>query len=200
MIPRISLVLALILAACGGRVGNESDTSVTDSGTPGTSPGQTSCSSCSATSIGWGSNGGISGSTLSSSTISDCAKYRHEETRSSSQDSCTYAIPACGSSPISIGEIQEALKDADVLAARSASTKLYGSDPRGCDGAVFALTLDGKQIEIGDDDCSRKAACAPGTVSCVPVPAGLRALVMLLNEVDDQALATANCRSVFPAR
>lgn len=194
MRAQISFVLALILIACGGRVGAGSDTPVLDGGTPGTP----SCSSCSTMSLSWGMNGGLTGTIQNSSFIVDCGKYRHEETRSSSQDSCTYTIPGCGSSSVSIGDVEQALNDPDVALARAASTKLYGSDPSGCDGGVLALTIDGKEIDVGDD-CSQAPACGPAP-SCVPIPAGLRALATLLSKLDTQALATANCLSVFPAR
>jgi hypothetical protein len=85
-----------------------------------------------------------------------------------------------------------------VQAAFAGSTQIYGSDPRGCDGSVLEITYQGKTIDVGGD-CSNGNSCGGASAStCVPVPAGLKSLATVLQQLDAQELKRNDCASVFP--
>lgn len=76
-------------------------------------------------------------------------------------------------------EIQQALADADVVAALAQPTPpFYGTDTRPVDGTVFVFERDdGRSFSVGSG----------------PVPAGLRLLVDLLHLLRTQTAATPAC-------
>lgn len=142
----------------------------------------------------WGSTGGLTSFTTASS-LKACRTY--ERTRSTQGGpptlTCTATLDGCGAAPIAIGDVEAALANPDVTAALAGTTKIYGSDNRPCDGAVESITIGGKTIEVGGE-CSGPGAGGCTATPCVPVPAGLRALVNVLDGLDTQeATAKPEC-------
>jgi hypothetical protein len=192
---------APFLIACGGETLPSTGSSAADSGTPLDS-GTTNnpcVDACVTTELSWDLNGGLADFANVSNLT--CTSYTHQEGNESGNLSCTATVSSgCGGSGISVGQVANVFFGDDVQAAFNGSTELYGSDPRGCDGAVLDITYQGKTIEVGGD-CSNGNTC--GGVppnACVPIPAGVQALADLLRQLDQQELETKNCASVFPGR
>jgi hypothetical protein len=203
---------AILAAACGGTVATASSSG--DAGTDGTRPSGEAgavdggvvdegpavdaapfaCNECLAVDVAWGSNGGLSAYT-ESSLLNACRQYTHQ--RSDVALECSVDVGGCGAPPMSIADVEGALAAPDVVAALAGTNQLYGSDPRGCDGAVFQVRVAATTIEIGGD-CSQANACGPASGPCVPATAGLRALADVLEKLDAQELATSACTGVFP--
>jgi hypothetical protein len=204
-IAKYAAFSASFLIACGGETLPSTGSSAADNGTPidGGSDSGTGASpcvdACVSTELSWDLNGGLADSS-EVSTLS-CKSYTHQEDNESGDLSCTDTLSgACGSPGITVGQVANAFFADDVQTAFKGSTPLYGSDPRGCDGAVLDITYQSKTIEVGGD-CSDSKSCvgAPPPV-CVPIPAGVKALADLLRQLDQQELETKNCASVFPGR
>lgn len=204
-IAKYALFSAVFLIGCGGATLGGSDSNAADGGT--TQDGGTPINNCVSTCIGsdlsWQLTGGFSDST-SSSTLATCAQYTYSESNQSGDLSCTDTLVAvCAETGpvtgITAGNVAAAFENADVTAAFGGSTELYGSDPRGCDGSVLAITYGGKTIDVGGD-CSEASNCGAPSTPCVPAPAGLNALAQVLVSLDAQEIKTKDCASVFPGR
>lgn len=195
---RLLAVFPLILAAaCGGAA--TSLPAGGDAGTDGTpaetsSPAPSTCSDCLSVEIAWAYDGGLSAYT-SSSSLSACRQFTYA--RSDVTQRCSVDLGACADPPISVADVERALADPDVVAALAGTTQLYGSDPRGCDGAVLDVTVGSRTVEVGGD-CANANSCGPATAPCVPVPPGLAALADLLSRLQTQELATPTCKAIFP--
>jgi hypothetical protein len=99
--------------------------------------------------------------------------------RNSLPNQCTRALVCSDSTLVDVKEIQQALAHPDVVAALAQTTRpFYGTDTRPVDGTVFMFDRDdGRGFDVGS-----------GTV-----PAGLRALVDLLHQLQTQTAATPEC-------
>ena len=205
------LFTAFFAAACGGSVAHVSDgpdsgtpgtpgTSTSPSGTGSSTPTQpakpTNCTDCIGQSIAWGMNGGLTGGTLVQSSVSTCRTYAHEMQSSTNPKKCTTTLGACSATTVGIADVERALADPDVQAAIASNVELYGSDPRGCDGAVFEIQIGARTIDIGGD-CSLPNGCGPSQTKCVPVPQGLAKLQDLLALLDHQELARPACSAFW---
>jgi hypothetical protein len=91
---------------------------------------------------------------------------------------------------VSLGLVELAT-NSDVYTALAGSTKLYGSDSRPCDGSVMVLTIGSKTLEVGGD-CGSGPGCGQ-TGPCVPVPPGLKELVDVLNQLDQEETLDPAC-------
>jgi hypothetical protein len=200
MISRIAVFSSLFLIACGGATLDPTGASASDGGTQQDSgtPVNPCVDACISSDLSWSPNGGLTNSTPSS-TLS-CSAYRFDQSSDSGDLSCTDTLAnSCSAPGITTGNVAQAFFNADVTAAFAGSTKIYGSDPRGCDGQVLDITYQGKTISVGGD-CSSAGNCGGPSNNCVAVPTGLDALATLLGQLDEQELKTPNCASVFPGR
>jgi hypothetical protein len=148
------------------------------------------CTDCLGSTVGWGPNGGLTSFTTTSS-LKACRTY--ERTRIVGNGAptlvCSAMIGACVAPSISVRDVESALADQDVKAALAGTTTTYGSDSRPCDGIVESITVGARAIDVGGDCTGPTGGCTQQP--CVPVPAGLRALVNLLEDLDKQE-ATAH--------
>ncbi len=123
--------------------------------------------------------------------VSLVAPNRVRVTRSGYQDhprpTCEAAI-RCADAPgvIASYQVYDVLSNPDVQAAFNSGGTLYGGDSRPSDGAVFVIRRGTSEFTVGEECGSR----SPG---CTPVPAGLRNLVKVLDELYQQVLARAEC-------
>lgn len=148
------------------------------------------CTDCLATTVSWGPNGGLTSFT-STSSLKACRTYERSRIVGNGAPTllCTTTIGACVAASISVGDVESALADPDVTAALAGVTQTYGSDSRPCDGTVESITVGAKTIEVGGECTGPTGGCTQ--TPCVPVPAGLRALVNVLEDLDKQE-ATAH--------
>lgn len=199
----IGSFLAVFVVACGGTTAN-TGTNVTDGGTTSSDGGTVvSCDpSCFGGDLSWGYNGGLV-AYVDSSRINGCTNYVHSRSDSSGTGggdlSCTATLDTCGST-IGAGNVAAALSASDVAAAFAAydpskGPKVYGSDSRPCDGALYEVTYQGKTIDIGGK-CGE--GCGGSQDACVEVTNGMRSLQSTLQQLDQQELKTPSCKSVFP--
>ena len=201
MISRLAVISAVFLVACGGETLAPTGSGAADGGTDVDSgtPANTCISACIDGELAWGPNGGLDAFQPSSS-LSSCSSYVYDESSESGDLSCTDTLStSCSASGITAGDVAGAFYNPDVTAALAGSTKLYGSDPRGCDGEVLQITYQGNTIDVGGD-CSHANDCGTPNSFCVAVPAGLDALANVLTALDQQEIKTKNCASVFPGR
>lgn len=151
------------------------------------------CSGCASVGLTWGQDGGLA-CTRDSSSFASCRAFTHRRVAEGCDPidrMCTNDVPACdtsGADAIVLADIEAALEHPDVVAALAAAPVLYGTDPRAFDGTVFYVTVGSARIEVGP--------CA--VASCSDVPAGVRALQMLLEGLTGQELVRGECASVFP--
>jgi hypothetical protein len=189
------LVLAFLVAACGGSV--ISPSSSPDGGTPDTeapdapsaSPSTAACNHCLASTIAWGMNGGLGDGSTDTSSLAPCRQYTHSRKTSAGTKECGFEIPACGRPDDQVDVLALTLARTDVQQALSGGTALFGSDPRPCDGAVLEITIGARTISVGGD-CT--AQCLAGS-PCTPVPEGVRQLATILQGLDERAFATNAC-------
>lgn len=182
-----------LLAACTSNVTGGAGT-----GTGGTSVVDVPCTDCLSGTLTWGFTGGFVQYTESSS-LSACRSYAHQKTLvvpygdpTPAPQVCAADLPGCGAGSPGVHEVEQALAHPDVAAALAGTTPLYGTDPRPCDGGVMSIQIGGMTIEVGGE-CGGDDACFASPTPCVPVPAGLRALVNVLEAVDQEELAVATC-------
>jgi hypothetical protein len=152
------------------------------------------CSDCFAQPLAWGPNGGLVTAVESSSLIA-CRTYEHTHTPVAGQPGVQQAcavldIGGCSAPSPSILDVEQAIAAPDVVAALSGNTPLYGTDPRPCDGTVTQVIVGSQSILVGGDCGS--PSCLPDA-SCVPVPPGVRALVDLLDGIDQHEQPIAMC-------
>ena len=112
--------------------------------------------------------------------------------------SCSAEIGGCDAAAPAVHDVEEALADPDVQAALAGSVPFYGIDSRPWDGVALDITVGSKTLTVGDDCGDGNpcwGACGP---TCVPVPAGVRALGKLLTSLQQAALKTGTCAQAFP--
>lgn len=103
---------------------------------------------------------------------------------------CTAPLPACGSpTQIDLVDIAADLAAPEVVAAFALpDPTVYGVDPRGYDGTLFAIRNSaGKTLYVGADCPS------PAMSSCRPVPAGVKTLATDLKSLFETARAATAC-------
>ena len=102
--------------------------------------------------------------------------------------SCSQTIPACGGPGITVGDLTLALQDGEVQAAFDLPLgTVFGIDP-GPSGTLFGLRRgDGRGFLVGNECIA--------SVSCRDIPAGIAALLTLLQRLDIQELALAGCEA-----
>jgi hypothetical protein len=192
----IPLALSLFFVACSS---SSSSGDFTDGGTDGTFDTQSdvasdACTDCLGAQLTWGSNGGLTAYD-DSSAISPCNAYVHSRVHHNvdvgGTQSCTTVVAACGvTGVVGLTQIENALADADVVAALASAPVLFGRDTRPADGQVFQITYGGRTISVGLD-CDE-------TGPCTPVPAGIKAFETILQNLDIQELSKDSCVAVFP--
>jgi hypothetical protein len=108
---------------------------------------------------------------------------------------CTTTVPDCGTpGRIDLRDVRAALRHPDVRnALDAAEPTLYGADLRPVDGGAWAMqrkdaTGRSAQLFLGAD--------CRGSMSCQPMPPGLRALRERLSSLAEQELATGACSAV----
>jgi hypothetical protein len=144
---------------------------------------------CLRTEFSWGSNGGLVAQ-QDLSTVIPCQTYAHERQFFRTEQpslACKTELLGCGADSLGIGDINAALNNSDVQAAIKAAPVVYGRDLRPVDGTVFRITINGKTIDVG-------SACR--AADCKTIPAGVTALMQVLQAIDKQELAKPAC-SVF---
>ena len=176
-------------SSSGGPDGAASDLDLDGAVPDGDARSDAACTSCIATSLSWGENGGLV-AYVDTSALAPCRTFSRTRTGrvpDGGATSCSTELGDCGAAAVAIGDVEAALADPDVRAALAApTTPVYGVDSRPVDGAVFRITVSGKSIDVGSD-------CAPGTRGCVPIPPGVKALENVLQAVDTQELAKPVC-------
>jgi hypothetical protein len=88
---------------------------------------------------------------------------------------------ACGGNGILPTDVQRALNQADVRAAFTAAPTVFGATT----GVVDVITIDGNEVKIGPP-------CA-GAASCTDAPAGVTALLHVLDQIALQQLGHGGC-------
>jgi hypothetical protein len=179
-------------AGGGGTAADGGTASDAQTPTPTTPP--PTCADCLATAVSWGQNGGLV-AYVDTSSLSGCRTYTRSRASSGTPTpklSCTAELGACSAAPIAVGDVEAALAHADVIAALAGGTTTYGSDSRPCDGAVLSITIGTKTVEVGGD-CQAGSPTGCGSQPCVPVPAGVRALASVLEQLDAQEIAQPAC-------
>lgn len=205
-----TLFLAAICAiGCGGSVdtnladaaqdGTPSDADASLDAPPADSFADTGgdggdCAACLPARVDWELNGGMA-AWYDKSALLPCNTYQRQRftnpTSTTPTQSCTSTVRQCAggdvdaSDSITLGEVTRALAHPDVQAALAKAPVLYGRDTRPVDGVVLRITTGGKQIEVGDD-------CA-GASGCTEVPAGVKALVALLTDLDERKTLPDAC-------
>jgi hypothetical protein len=138
-------------------------------------------------------------------TLSACRTYQHTRTvvgglDAGSSQSCSGEIAGCDGGADAVHDVEQALAQPDVIAALQSSVPLYGTDPRPCDGGVMVIKVGTQTLTVGED-CAT-AMCTPANGgnhnACVPVPAGVRALVNTMVAVDQVLLKQGECATAFP--
>ncbi|WP_437530963.1 hypothetical protein WME79_00730 [Sorangium sp. So ce726] len=140
--------------------------------------------------IRWGTLGGF-GPTQETSTLSPCRAFSFERRSIGSETSlpvCSQELGSCGEA-VSAGDVADALDHPDVVAALTAAPVLYGVDTREVDGILFRIQVDGAVVDVGDE-CGEWPAC-------VPIPAGVAALVDMLQTLTQEQLARQTCGAVM---
>jgi hypothetical protein len=167
--------------------GTQIDTGRLDTGRIDTTSSEAGTSCALATSIRFGSNGGLVISQddyrLDPPAAMTITRTYYYSSADAGVRTCAPTLPACGASGVvSLSNIVADLADSDVQAALAASTPpLFGRDTRPMDGTVYQVALgSGGSMLVG-------WACASGSSSpCTTIPAGVQRLV------DDlRSLATA---------
>ena len=204
----IPLIFTLFLAACSSSSSGET---VADSGTDGTADGSSdgsidgspettldtppsdACTDCIGAQLSWGSNGGLV-AYRDSSALAPCKTYTHTRVHYDMDvggpQSCTTEVAACGATDVvGLTQIEAALANPDVVAAFAAAPVLYGRDTRPSDGSVFEITYGGRTVSVGLD-CDE-------TGPCTAIPAGVKALETVLQNLDVQELSKDACVAVF---
>jgi hypothetical protein len=140
--------------------------------------------------IRWGSIGGFRppGET---STLSPCRVFSFERRGIGSETpllTCSQELGGCEEA-VSAGDVADALDHPDVVAALAAAPVLYGIDAQDVDGSLFRIQVDGAVVDVGYE-CGERPAC-------VPIPAGVAALVDLLRTLTQEQLARQTCGAVM---
>jgi hypothetical protein len=194
----LSILAIFGLAACTGTTGGAGGG--TTSGT--TTTVSVPCTDCLSQAVTWGYTGGYVQYDDSAS-LSACRTYQHTRTLvggpdAGSSQSCSGEIGGCDAGADAVHDVEQALAQPDVVAALASSVPLYGNDPRPCDGGVMVIKVGTQTLTVGED-CGPTALCQINSGhSCVPVPAGVRALVNVLSAVDQALIKQGECATTFP--
>jgi hypothetical protein len=151
------------------------------------------CATCLKQALRWGRDGGLV-AYVDTSTLEPCLHYSRSRREAAVSRvelaSCQVDFSDC-TALASSGAVQTALANGDVQQALDASPVLYGADRRPVDVPVFRIQIDSRIIDVGD-------SCAGAPPNCIPTPAGVQALVDLLQAIDQAETATA-CQSFGPS-
>ncbi len=199
-----SVVCAVLLVGCGGSTvdpaSSGGDLSAADAAADASAEaardagfdGEPSC--CVGQAVRWGYEGGFVAWTATSA-IAPCRAYTYERVGAgmpADPITCTQDLAACGAGGIDVAQLAVALGHADVVGALAATTALYGSDPRPCDGAVLRITVGARAFDVGGE-CTPSGGCGLPADNCVPVAPGVRALADLLLALQTEQLARGAC-------
>ena len=207
----IPLIFSLFLAACSSSSSDGAVADGGDSGTDGTADGvvdsappgeggesgsdaspDVACTDCIDASLTWGNTGGLTAYD-DTSALAPCKTYTHTRDHhdvDAGTQSCTTEVAACGATDVvGLTQIEGALAHPDAVAAFAAAPVLYGRDTRPVDGSVFQITYGGRTVTVGLDCGS--------TSPCTPIPAGVKALETVLQNLDVQELSKDSCVAVF---
>jgi len=100
---------------------------------------------------------------------------------------CTPALPACGSTKIDVADVEAAMASADVQAAFAAASEPFYGERNVADGPSFEVVRStGGKFLVGLE-------CTTASASCTPTPAGVHALVQLLQDLITQQTADPTC-------
>jgi hypothetical protein len=114
-------------------------------------------------------------------------EYDHMPVPGGATTVCTPALPACGSMDIDVADLEDAMANADVLAAFTATTETFYGDRNVADGPSFeVIRSTGGKFIVGIE-------CTTASASCVPMPAGVHALVQLLHALITQQTTDPSC-------
>ncbi|MBI3073247.1 MAG: hypothetical protein HYY84_14130 [Deltaproteobacteria bacterium] len=99
----------------------------------------------------------------------------------------------CANAPGEIASYQvyDVLSNPDVQAAFNSGGALYGVDSRPWDGVVFVIRRGASEITVGGE-------CGSWSTGCTPVPAGLRNMVTVLDQLYLETLGRDPCLSALP--
>ncbi|MFO0668355.1 MAG: hypothetical protein U0235_01840 [Polyangiaceae bacterium] len=151
--------------------------------TPTSTPPSTAC----VAPLAWGPDGGFGSSTQQSS-LTSCTRYTFSRTDSSGTKQCQAMLPTA--SGISAADVAQALGAPEVQAAFN-SAKLFGTDPRPCDGSILRITYGARRLDVGGD-CA-DPGCVPSTGSCLSPPPAVAKLVDLLTRIEAEERKTPAC-------
>ena len=166
--------------------GSDAGTS-TDAGTP-TDGGACQCIE---QTLEFGFTGGF---TLyeDTSSVSACRDYTlsRDDRSGGAPTTCTNEVP-CDEPAVTMAELLAALAHPDVVAAFAAAPITYGRDLRPVDAPIYSVTQDGDTFLVG-------SPCMGSAGGCIPIPAGVQALVTLLQTLTTERNAAEPCASTFP--
>jgi hypothetical protein len=160
------------------------------------------CGMCLDQPVSWGpvSSEGVD---YESSTLEPCVRYTRIRTRENRSvvDECTGYLGACDSIA-SVGAVSTALAHADVTMALNSpgDPVLFGNQHVPAnqtptrDNVPFQVTIGMHQIILG-------GSCEGAPPNCIPVPAGLTALKVLLQQIDqfeEMSTLTTGCAPASP--
>jgi len=134
--------------------------------------------------------------------VSACRTY--QRTRKPAQGgspstSCSVDLGGCDAGTVAaVHDVEQAIAQPQEVAAFAGSTPIYGDD-KGCtDWPIIQITLGTRTIRVADDCLPSGVMSCNHAVSCVPVPAAVRALVNVLVSVDQASIKQGECATVFP--
>jgi hypothetical protein len=144
------------------------------------------CTSCLAETLEWGNNGrGFS--VDERSTLEPCAHYTHRRVaQAGTLMACENDFEEC-TAVTNRGALLAALAHADVQRALASSPVTYGDD-QAQDAPIFEIKNGARLVNVA-------WPCSDNQASCIPVPAGVKALVDLLQTIDQVELSSEECRS-----
>jgi hypothetical protein len=182
--------------AASGTGGSTSGSGGTGSGTAGSAGGSAgsgaTCPQCVDMPFSFGLTGGLVAYT-DLSAFAPCGHYAHTRTAAGSAGAkpmqCENDAPCSGAKAVTPGMIADALANADVKMSLT-GTVLYGVDTTPSDGSIYQFRIGYNTVQVGSP-CS-------GQSGCKAIPAGVQALVDLLQALDKQQLGLPPCATVFP--
>jgi hypothetical protein len=132
-------------------------------------------------------SGGLVG-IVRTTTLTPPNSYRLQGRQVATPGSCMPALPACGAATIDVSDLEAAIAHPDVAAAFAAGTAF--GEKNVLDGSTTQYSrAGGGSFNVGYD-------CTTASATCTPTPAGVKALVRVIADLNTQQLADPSCAGV----